>query len=94
MGKQPAGTPGKKPPAQPQPEGMTLGNMRSLGPRSLDVTCKKCGYQTKVNVDDHPDDTTVPSFGPRMRCSKCGHLGANVRPEWSQLRGLPGTPRR
>jgi hypothetical protein len=33
---------------------MTLANMRSLGPRSLDVTCKKCGYQTKVNVDAYP----------------------------------------
>jgi hypothetical protein len=23
---------------------MTLSNMRSLGPRSLDVTCRACGY--------------------------------------------------
>jgi hypothetical protein len=29
------------------------------------------------------------SFGPRMRCTKCGHLGADVRADWSQLRGVP-----
>jgi hypothetical protein len=68
---------------------MTLGNMRSLGPRGLDVTCKACGYSTTVNVDDWPNETPVPSFGPRMRCSKCGHLGANVRLDWTQLRGVP-----
>ena len=66
---------------------MTLGNMRSLGPRSLDVTCKACGYRTTVNVDGYPDDAAVPSVGPRMRCSRCGHLGAGVRPDWTQLRG-------
>jgi hypothetical protein len=99
MGKRPTSTPGNNPPApsakarQPA-EPMTLGNMRSLGPRSLDVTCKGCGHHTTVNVDDWHDETPVPSFGPRMRCKKCGHLGANVRPDWAQLRGVPGTPRR
>jgi hypothetical protein len=66
------GSPGKKPPApsvgRPQPEGMTLGNMHSLGPRSLDVTCKASGHRTIFNVDDWPDEVLVPSFGPRMRC--------------------------
>ncbi len=71
------------------PGPMTLGNMRSLGPRSLDVTCKACGYRRILNVDGHPDEATVLSFGPRLRCSKCGKLGADVRPDWSQLRGLP-----
>jgi hypothetical protein len=32
-------------------EPMTLGNMRSLGPRDLDVTCQAGGYHTSVNVD-------------------------------------------
>jgi hypothetical protein len=73
---------------------MTLGNVRSLGPRSLDVQCKACDYHTTVNVDNWRDTESVPAFGPRMRCRQCGHLGANVRPDWTQLRGVPGTPRR
>jgi hypothetical protein len=71
---------------------VTLGNMRSLGPRSLDATCNAYGHPTKLNADAFPDDAMVPSFGPRMRCSKCGHRGADVRADWSQ-RGRPGNPR-
>ena len=67
----------------------TLSNMRGLGPRSLDVTCNACDHREIVNVDSWPDDVTVLSFGPRMRCSKCGHFGASVRADWSQLRGVP-----
>jgi hypothetical protein len=29
-----------------------------------------------------PDDAMVPSFGPRMRCSRCGKLGATAIPNW------------
>jgi hypothetical protein len=87
-------THGKKPPAPPvkhEPIGlMTLGNMRSSGPLSLDVTCTACKHREIVNVDD----VTVLSLGPRVRCPRCGHLGASVRADWSQLRGLHGTPRR
>jgi hypothetical protein len=72
---------------------MTLANMCNLGPHSLNVECTACGYRTIVNVDAYPDDVTVPSFGPRMRCGKCGHLGAEVRPDWSQSKGLPGPKR-
>jgi hypothetical protein len=28
------------------------------------------------------DDTTVPSFGPRMRCAHCRKLGATAVPNW------------
>jgi hypothetical protein len=64
----------------------------------LSANCQKssnaCGYNTTVNVDDWPDEEPVPAFGPRMRCSKCGHLGASVRPDWTQLRAAPQPPRR
>jgi ribosomal protein S27AE len=63
-------------PARP----MSLGNMRSLGPHSLDVTCGACGYHTTFNVDAWPDEVLVQSFEPRMQCGQCGHQGANVRP--------------
>jgi len=63
---------------------MTLGNMRRNGVRDLFVTCKHCVHYAHVNVDAWPDDLAVLSFGARMRCSKCGRLGAMVRPDWSE----------
>jgi ribosomal protein S27E len=50
--------------------------MRRNGVRGLYVTCQHCGHETVVNMDAWPDDVPVPSFGPRMRCSQCGELGA------------------
>jgi hypothetical protein len=46
---------------------MTLGSMRRHGVRGLFVTCQHCGHERAVNMDDWPDDATLPSFGPRMR---------------------------
>src|SRR5260370_33469054 len=70
---------------------MTLGNMRRNGVRGLDVTCLHCGYRTEVNMDAYPDDVMEPSFGPRMRGSQCGHLGADARPNWAERAArLPG----
>ncbi len=79
------------PPIRP----MTLGNMRQNGVRGLFVTCSACGYHAEVNVDAHSDDIPVPSFGPRMRCSRCGKLGATARPNWIERADkLPGGARR
>lgn len=71
---------------------MTLGNMRANGVRSLSVSCngRGCDHQSVVNVDRFADDLTVPSFGPRLRCVQCGHLGADARPNWNEQRP-PGT---
>jgi len=63
-------------------ESMTLANMREKGVRSLDIQCHQCHHETVMNVDHLPGDLTVPSFGPKMVCTKCGTIGADVRPNW------------
>jgi hypothetical protein len=60
---------------------MTLGSMRRHDVRGLFVTCQHCDHERAVNMDDWPDDAAVPSFGPRMRCSRCGKLGATAVPK-------------
>jgi hypothetical protein len=74
---------------------MTLGNMRSHGVRKVSATCRACGHHTEVNVDAWADDVPAPPFGPRMRCSKRGNLGADARPNWiERAERLPGDGRR
>jgi hypothetical protein len=65
-------------------EPITLGNMRELGVRSLDVSCWQCHHSTVLNADRWPDHVAVPTFGPRMVCTGCGIIGADARPRWSE----------
>ena len=73
---------------------MTLGNMRANGVRTLDVwwSGRGCGHYRVVDVERHGDDVPVPWFGPRKRCERCGHLGADARPNWNE-RSSDRTPR-
>jgi hypothetical protein len=65
---------------------MTLGNMRANGVRSIDAWClgRGCNHHGVIDVGRFDDEVPVPSFGPRMRCEQCGHLGADARPNWSE----------
>ena len=63
-------------------EPMTLQNMRENGVQSLAVKCHQCRHEKIMNVDHLRGDATVPSIGPRMVCTKCGMIGADVRPNW------------
>jgi hypothetical protein len=65
-------------------EPMTLGNMRRNGVRSLAVACGAidCHHHAVLDVEGYGDEVPVPGFRPRMRCTRCGHLGADVRPNW------------
>jgi hypothetical protein len=68
---------------------MTLGNMRHNGVRSLAVYCLQCHHRAVLGVDEWPDHTTVPSFGPRMVCTGCGIIGADARPNWAERSERP-----
>jgi hypothetical protein len=37
-----------------------------------------------IDVQTYSDDVPVPWFGPRMRCDRCGHLGADAPPSWGE----------
>jgi hypothetical protein len=46
----------------------------------LAVSCPKCHHKAVVEVDQWPPDMPTFLFGSIMECSKCGTIGANVRP--------------
>src|SRR5674476_752598 len=66
---------------------MTLGNMRANGVRTLAAWYlgRGCDHFRVLDVSGYPDDVPVPSFGPRLRCERCGHLGADARPNWNEM---------
>jgi hypothetical protein len=72
-------------PATPGPP-MTLGNMRSLGVRSLAVTCELCHHGAILGADLWPDAVLVRTFAPRMVCTSCGIIGADARPNWREMK--------
>jgi hypothetical protein len=41
-----------------------------------------------MSVDDYADEVEVPSFAPRMVCSKCGEK-VDVRPNWKEMPAPP-----
>jgi hypothetical protein len=63
---------------------MDLANMRANGVRLLDVQCNQCRHRVILNVNHLSGDLAVPSFGPKMVCTKCGTIGADVRPNWQE----------
>jgi len=67
---------------------MTLGNMRANGVRTLDAWCLggDCHHHRTLDVSATPNDVAVPSIGPRLRYERCGHLGADARPNWTEYR--------
>jgi hypothetical protein len=54
--------------------------------RGLAVYClnHSSRHHTVISADEYPDDIEVPSFGLRMKCSKCGGNSCkiDVRPDW------------
>jgi hypothetical protein len=62
-----------------------MGHIRSHGCRNLLVYCGaiNCNHSVVINGDHLPDDLPIRSLCSRMVCQRCGHRGADVRPDWS-----------
>jgi hypothetical protein len=54
-----------------------LGNMRSLGVRSLAVSCELCHHAAVLSAEAWPD-------------THCGIIGADARPNWHEQVERPG----
>ena len=65
-------------------EPVTMGHIRGHGCRDLLVYCSSisCSHSATMNADHLSDDTPIRPLGLRMVCTKCGHVGADVRPDW------------
>ena len=44
-----------------------------------------CNHFHILDVSGYPDGLPVLSFGPRLRCERCGHLGADARPNRNDM---------
>jgi hypothetical protein len=62
---------------------VTLGHIRSHGCRDLLVYCisGRCHHSATLNGDWLSDETPVRSLRSRMVCTRCGMIGADVRPD-------------
>ena len=64
---------------------VALADIRMHGVRQLLVYCGNagcCRHQARLDADRWSDDMTLGELQPRMICIACGHVGADVRPDW------------
>lgn len=67
------------------PKPVDLASIRANDVRSVLVYCgnaQRCHHHAELSADAWPDHMTLGELQPRMRCRKCGHRGADVRPAW------------
>jgi hypothetical protein len=69
-------------------ETFELGHIRGHGCRDLLVYCDSiwCNHSAKLNADWLSDDTALLTLEPRMVCTACGLIGADVRPDRRRTR--------
>src|SRR5215831_7432859 len=63
---------------------VTLGHMRSQGCRDLLACCNsgRCNHSTIMNGGHLSGDNPIKSLGKGIVCARCGHVGADVMPNW------------
>ena len=44
----------------------------------------RCHYEMIIKADHWLNDIPLASFGPKMVCTKCRTVGADVRPNWRE----------
>jgi hypothetical protein len=67
--------------------------IRSHGVRHLLIYCSAglyCHHSAVINADRWPDETVLLDLDRKLVCTKCGMIGADVRPNWSE-RPPPGS---
>jgi hypothetical protein len=71
-------------------EPVTLAHIRRHGCHNLLVYCCSgwCNHSAVMNADWLPDEIPVRSLCPRMVCTACGLIGADVRPDQIDLVGM------
>jgi hypothetical protein len=67
---------------------ITLGEMRTSGPRQLLVYCGdyKCAHSLVIDARRWSDDVRLSDLEPKFTCQVCGHRGADVRPMFEPAR--------
>jgi hypothetical protein len=73
----------------------TLGHYRHRHDvRAVLIYCvnSRCHHRATLNVDFLPDDTVLKSLEPRMVCTACGIVGADVRPDWAGMSNVGSVP--
>ena len=67
-----------------------MGHIRGHGVTRLLVYCGNavwCHHSATVDGDFLPDETQLIPLCERFVCTRCGVIGADVRPDWSQHTG-------
>ena len=77
--------PTKRRPAPYRGPPVTLGHMRALGCRRLLIYCSTglCHHSAIVEADHWGDQTAIRDLCSKAVCTRCGMIGADVRPDWS-----------
>jgi hypothetical protein len=72
-------------------EPVTMGHLRGHGVTRLLVYCGSinCSHSSTIDGEPLSDDFAPRSLGIRMVCKACGHVGADIRPDWSQHTEAP-----
>jgi hypothetical protein len=76
---------------------VTMGHIRSHGVRRLLIYCSAglyCHHSAVIDADLWSDDTVLLDLDRRAVCTKCGMIGADVRPKLERAPTAYGEPDR